>query len=93
MTYFWGVLLRASREFEDRVGTIRIGRGTKTDQIKQAMNRRNAPFAISDIEADCPGISRDMVRNVLRELRDSGGIELQGKGRGARWLRVKKIEV
>jgi len=92
MTYFWGALLRATREFEDRVGTIRVGRGTKTDQIKQAMNRRTAPFAISDIEADCPGISHEMVRKVLRELRDSGVIELQGKGRGAKWLRVKKIE-
>jgi Fic family protein len=89
MTYFWGVLLRATREFEDRVGTIRVGRGTKTDQIKQAVNRRTAPFAISDITADCPGISHDMVRRVLRELRDSGAIELQGKGRGAKWLRVR----
>ena len=92
MTYFWGALLRATREFEDRVGTIRLGRGTKTDQIKQAISRRTAPFAISDIEADCPGISREMVRKVLRGLRDSGAIELQGKGRGARWLRVIEIE-
>ena len=93
MTYFWGVLLRATREFEERVGKIRVGRGTKTEQIKQAVSRRTAPFAISDIEADCPGISREMVRKVLRELRDNGVIELQGKGRGARWLRKKKIEV
>jgi len=88
LTYFWGALLRASRDFEDRVGTIRLGRGTKTDQIKQAISRRIAPFAISDIEADCPGISREMVRKVLRELRDSGDIKLQGMGRGARWRKL-----
>lgn len=91
MNYFWGTLLRATSEFEQRVGTVRVGRGTKTDQIKQAVGRRISPFSISDIEADCPGISREMVRRVLRELRDEKAIELQGKGRGAKWLRVKDI--
>ena len=33
-----------------------------------------------------------MVRKELRELRDGGVIELQGKVRGARWLRVKEVE-
>lgn len=88
VTYFWGVLLRATREFEERVGTIRVGRGTKTDQIRQAVNQRLGPFAISDIEAACPGISREMVRKVLRELRDEGAILLQGRGRSAKWLRA-----
>jgi Fic family protein len=88
VTYFWGVLLRATREFEERVGTIRVGRGTKTDQIRQAVAQRLGPFAISDIEAACPGISREMVRKVLRELRDEGAILLQGRGRSAKWLRA-----
>ena len=87
MDYFWGVLLRAYREFEERVGTIRTGKGSKTDQIRQAIERRIKPFAISDIEADCPGISRDMIRVVLRQLRDEGTISSEGKGRGARWVR------
>jgi hypothetical protein len=82
------VLLRATREFEERVGTIRVGRGTKTDQIRQAVAQRLGPFAISDIEAACPGISREMVRKVLRELRDEGAILLQGRGRSAKWLRA-----
>jgi hypothetical protein len=43
------------------------------------------PFAISDIESECPGISRDMIRVVLRKLRDEGVLELQGHGRGAKW--------
>ena len=89
MTYFWGVLLRAYREFEERVGTIRTFRGSKTEQIQQAINRRNGPFAISDIEADCHGISRDMIRLVLRQLRDEGAILPQGKGRGAKWIRKR----
>jgi len=87
MTYFWGVLIKAYREFEERVGSIRTGRGSKTDQIRQAVTRRMGPFAISDIEADCPGISRDMVRVVLRQLKDEGAISPDGRGRGAKWIK------
>jgi Fic family protein len=89
LNYFWGVLIRAYREFEERVGTIRTGRGSKTAQIRGAVDRRIGPFAISDIEADCPGVSRDMVRRVLRQLRDEGAIVLQGKGRRAKWIRKR----
>src|SRR5438093_820953 len=46
MSYLWGVLVRAYREFEERVGTIRTGRGAKTDLIEQAVRRRAHPFAI-----------------------------------------------
>lgn len=87
LAYFWGTLLRAYKEFEERVGTIRTGRGSKTEQVRLAVTRRTVPFAISDIEADCPGVSRDMIRLVLRQLRDEGAIVLQGKGRGAKWVK------
>jgi Fic family protein len=91
LQYFWGVLLRAYREFEERVRAVRSGKGSKTDLIRGAVSRRTKPFAISDIEGDCPGTSRDMVRVVLRQLRDSGTIELKGRGRGAKWLRVRSL--
>lgn len=87
LNYFWGSLIRAYDEFEDRVGTILSGRGSKTEQIKQAVARRFAPFSVADIEADSPGVSRDMVRHVLRQMRDDGLIEVHGQGRGARWRR------
>ncbi len=90
LDYFWGVLLRAYREFEERVGTLSLGRGSKTQQVRKAVSRRLGPFSISDIEADCPGVSRDMVRVVLRQLRDERAITPQGKGRGARWIRKQE---
>ncbi|MGH7517556.1 MAG: Fic family protein [Gemmatimonadales bacterium] len=87
MRYFWGVVLAAYKEFEERVGTIRTGRGSKTDLVEEAVARRIGAFAISDIEADCPGVSRDWVRLVLRRLRDEGRIVRQGRGRGSKWVR------
>ena len=85
LRYFWGVLLRAYAEFEERVGQIRTGRGAKTAHIQMVIDRRIAPFSISEIEAECPGISRDMIRVVLRQLREDGALIVEGKGRGSRW--------
>jgi len=87
LRYFWGVVLRAYREFEERVGTLRSGRGSKTDLIEEAVGRRLGAFSISDIERECPGVSRDWIRIVLRRLRDERRIVRHGKGRGAKWVR------
>lgn len=90
LNYFWGTLLRAYDEFAERVGNIQSGKGSKTELIRQAVMRRIKPFSISDIEGDCPGVSRDMVRLVLRQMRDEGVIKSTGRGRGAKWLHVKE---
>jgi Fic family protein len=85
LDYFWGVLLRAYGEFRDRAGRLLTTRGSKTALIEGAVERRIRPFAISDIENDCPGVSRDMIRHVLRRMRDEGRVQVKGRGRGARW--------
>ena len=87
MRYFWGTVLRAYDEFEERVGTLRQGRGSKAEMVETAVGRRIGAFSISDIEADCPGVSRDWIRLVLRRLRAAGTITPQGRGRGAKWVR------
>ena len=87
LNYFWGVLIRAYKELEERVGTIRTGKGSKTEQIRLSIGRRTMPFAISDIESDCPGTSRDMVRVVLRQMRVDGLLTSEGRGPAARWVK------
>ncbi len=90
LNYFWGVLLRAYREFEERVGAITTSRGSKTELVRSVVNRRMALFSIRDIESDCPGISRDMIRQILRKMRDEGSIVVSSSGRGAVWQRTFK---
>ncbi|CFP57376.1 Fic/DOC family [Bordetella pertussis] len=87
LDYFWGALLRAYREFEERVGTIERGRGSKGDRVRAEVLGRSLPFSISEIEEACPGVSRDMVRLVLRAMKSEGLIESTGKGRGAKWIK------
>ncbi len=89
MNLFWGVLLAAYKEFEERVGQLGTGRGSKSAQVRAAVARRVAPFAISELERDCPGIGRDTIRAVLRQLRDEGVLRVEGQGRGARWRPVE----
>jgi hypothetical protein len=92
LDYFWGALLRAYREFEERVGTIEHGRGNKGDRVRAEVLGRSLPFSISEIEKACPGVSRDTVRSVLRAMKSEGLIESTGKGRGAKWSKQRKGE-
>ena len=87
LNYSWGVLIAAYKEFEDRVGTIQTARGSKTERVRSAVLRRLGEFAISDIQRDCPTVSRDMIRVVLNQMREEGVVELHGRGRGAKWLK------
>ena len=91
LDFFWGALLRAYREFEERVGTIERGRGSKGNRVRAEVLGRTLPFSISEIEEACPGVSRDMVRLVLRAIKSEGLIESTGKGRGAKWLRTNQL--
>jgi len=92
LNYFWGMLLRAYSEFEERVGQVRSKKISKSEQVRLAVDRRVMPFAISEIEKELPHISHDMVRNVIRELRDEGVISSTGKGRSAKWVRNIEAE-
>jgi Fic family protein len=88
MRYFWGVLTGASNEFEARIVRLRrTSRGDKTEHVRDAVMRRLGAFSMADIEADCPSVSRDMIRHVLRILRTEGVVETSGRGRSARWAR------
>lgn len=89
MSYFWGVLLKSYKEFEERIGTLKTGKGSKAQHIASTIETMIGPFLISDIEHACSAVSRDTIRLVLRNLRDAGAILPQGKGCGSKWIRKK----
>jgi hypothetical protein len=62
--YFLGILIKAYREFEERVGVVTKIRGAKTAVIGQAIERLPSAFSISDLERICPIVSRDMIRKI-----------------------------
>jgi predicted transcriptional regulator of viral defense system len=60
-------------------------RGAKTDMVKQAIETISGEFGVTDVERRCPGVSRDMIRLLLRDLKARGLIECLGRGPGAKW--------
>lgn len=88
LNYFLGTILSAYREFEQKAGNIKSIRGAKSEIITQAIESQIGEFAVSDIEKLCPGVSRDMVRVVFRQLQKEGKIKCLGKGQSARWKRM-----
>jgi Fic family protein len=85
LRYFWGVLIKAYKEFEERVGTLEIARGSKSQRVRDAVHRKVVPFGITEIEREVPGVSRETIRLVLREMKSEGSLISEGRGRGARW--------
>ncbi|MBK6975534.1 MAG: Fic family protein [Sterolibacteriaceae bacterium] len=83
--YVLFVLKAAYREFAERVGEIKAPRGAKTDQVLSAIEQFAGEFTVARLELRCPGVSRDMVRRVLREQKAAGRIECHGRGPAARW--------
>jgi Fic family protein len=87
LNYFLTIIRRASREFEERAGQVKSPRGTKTALIEAAITGFMGEFSLAELERTCPGVSRDMVRRVLRDLQKAGRVECVGLGPGARWRR------
>ena len=83
--YFLSTVIAAYKEFEQRAGQLKPGRGAKTQIISQAILNQLGEFSISDIERECPGISRDMIRVVFRQLQKEKQIICLGKGKSAMW--------
>ncbi|MDP2785695.1 MAG: hypothetical protein Q8O38_14050 [Sulfurimicrobium sp.] len=79
------ILKMAYREFAERVGEVKAPRGSKTDFVLAAINRFSAEFTVSQLEQACPGVSRDMIRRVLRAQQSANVIACQGRRPAARW--------
>ena len=79
------ILKLAYGEFERRVGQTTSPKGAKTAMIEAAVESLTGHFSISDLERACPGVSRDMVRRVLRQLKQRGEVEPLGRGPGTLW--------
>jgi len=82
------ILRSAYREFEERLGGLPQPRGEKTALVREAIRGFTGNFSVADIQQKCPIVGIDMIRKVLKELRDQRTIECLGRGRNARWHRT-----
>ena len=83
--YLLYILKKAYDEFEERAGKTATPRGEKTELVDRALETLTGDFGITDLERLCPSVSRDMIRLLLRNLKEAGRIECLGRGPGAKW--------
>jgi len=86
--YLLYILKSAYREFEERVGQVASPRGAKTELVLAAIDRQAGPFRVADLQKECPGVSIDLIRGVLKKLRAAGKAECLGRGQSAQWSKA-----
>jgi hypothetical protein len=59
--------------------------------IVSAVEKATGRFSVDYLKRECPGVSIDMIRRVLKNLQAEGRIECLGRGRGAVWRKIEPI--
>jgi hypothetical protein len=88
LIFLLGVVRNGCREFADRAGRVKAPRGAKTHLVEAIIARMDRPFTLAELERECPHVSRDTVRLLLKRLRRQGKVVCLGRGPAASWKRV-----
>lgn len=88
MNFLLFILTQACKEFEQRVGQVKSPRGEKTAMVLAAIDRQISTFRVADVQAECPGVGLDLIRQLLARLRKDKKIKALGTGRGAKWEKL-----
>lgn len=87
--YLLGVINAAYREFDTRTDVVR-GRGSKQMLVKRFIaTSLSNEFSIQDIRQASPGVGDSTIKRVLAELKKQQIIKPLGRGRGAKYERLR----
>jgi len=67
--------------------------GEKTSLVIQAIDRAPGPFSIAKLRNECPNVSVDMIRRVLKNLRADDRVACLGRGQNAQWRKTSKWQL
>ena len=88
INYTLYIIKTAYREFEKRLGRIQSPKGEKTSLVLYAIDNTIGPFSVAELQNECPNVSMDMIRSVLKKLRAKDQVECLGRGQNARWQKT-----
>lgn len=89
VNYLLYTLKELYQEFESRYESVSLPKGAKTELVQEFISEKNGTFSLSELEKNCPGVSRDMIRKILKNMQEEGLIECIGRGPGALWKKEK----
>ena len=87
LRYMLGTVIKAYREFEERVAHLVNGKQTKEDRIRTVFDRRLGKISKADIALECPDISISMIEQTLKKLLTEGVIEKVGRGKQTAYVK------
>ena len=85
--YLLGVILKAYRDFEDRVNLF-DEKLSAYDLVKRATEKKIADFTKSEIMELCPKIKSSSVEASLKKLCDEGFLKKIGSGRSTKYVKM-----
>lgn len=85
MNFLLFILTQGCKAFEQSVGQLKSPRGEKTEAVLVAIERQIGTFRIADLQAECPGVGVDLIRQILARLQKENIIKSLGTGRSAKW--------
>jgi len=93
INYLLSVLKMAYLEFEERLGKVSATRGEKTALVIQGVEKLSGDFSVAELQRQCPGVSLDMIRRVLKDLRAAERVECLGRGLKSKWRKTEHWEL
>lgn len=88
LEYFLGIIIKAYKELEDRVGCIENTKGSKSERVEMAIDGKLGYFTKNEIRNICPDIGEATINRVFEKLRIAKKIEVVGKGRNSKWKKL-----
>lgn len=85
--YYLGILLKAYREFEDRVAHLKYRKLSKPERIRAVIEQKVGKITKKEIMERCPDISKVTVERTLTELVKAGVIEKVGAGPATAYIK------
>lgn len=79
--YYLGIILKAYKEFSDRVETVAMKGLSKTERVKDIFDKRIGKISKSEIQTICPDISVATIEKALSTLLKEKYIIKIGSGR------------
>lgn len=88
LEYFLGILIKAYKELEDRVGCVENIKGSKSERIEIAIENKLGYFTKSEIRDRCPDVGDATINRVFEKMKKEGKIMSVGKGRNTKWKKI-----
>lgn len=88
LRYYLGVILKAYKEFENRVGYLKNRNLSKPERIKATIDEKVGKITKREIMERCPDISKVTVERTLTDLVKQGYLAKVGSGSATGYVRI-----